>query len=223
MNAKLDVTEMFESVNGEGDEIGRRTIFVRVFGCSANCPDCDTPYSKDKRPPEARLIEPNDIINFCKNRHLKHVTITGGEPFEQKYLNEVLKHLLQNGIKVTIETNGMIYDSSIHNVHVVVSPKPWMLTDKNRDSYFRWGVSGATFKFAGKPSDVMRIRKWFKVLRLKKAFIQPWVDPAKTNISHLRSTYEALLEEVNKQFLQSEDIRVVPQVHKLIWLNKRGV
>ena len=136
---------------------------------------------------------------------------------------ETVDWLQQQGIKISIETNGKIYRDGMRNVHIVVSPKPWMLITENRDSYFRWAVTGATFKFAGTPDDVRRIRKWFKILRLKKAYIQPWIDPKKTNISHMRAALLNLLDEVNKQFKAGEDIRVVPQVHKYIWLDKRGV
>ena len=219
----MKICEMFPSVNGEGDEVGRRTLFVRTFGCSAHCPDCDTPWSWGKETEDVREVEPIEILNEAKKYDLKHITITGGEPFEQENLMEFIGWLQQNGMQITIETNGTVFRDGMRRVHIVVSPKPWMLIDKNRDSYFRWAVVGATFKFAGSPDDVRRIRKWYKILRLKKAYLQPWIDPKKTNISHMRAAYTNILVEVQKQFNDGEDIRVVPQVHKFIWLDKRGV
>jgi len=107
-------------------------------------------------------------------------------------------------------------------VHVVVSPKPWMLIDKNRDAYFYWARMGATFKFAGAPADVDRIRKWYKIIRLSCAYIMPWIDPNKVDTESLNKAYLDLLEEVHIKFNKGEDIRVVPQFHKYVWGNDRG-
>jgi len=224
MNTQLEIVEMFISVNGEGDELGRRTVFVRTFGCSAGCPKCDTPYAKGKRTNEVKSIYPQEIIDFCQKYKMKHVTLTGGEPFEQANVREIIKFLIQHGVGVTIETNGIEKPGALDpRVHVVVSPKPWMLTDENRDSYFYWARWGATFKFAGGPADVERIRKWYKIFRLNKAYIMPWIDPAKTTVQNMRNEYLKLMEAVNEKFNDGEDVRIVPQFHKYIWLNKRGV
>jgi len=224
MNEQVDVVEMFISVNGEGDEMGRRTAFVRVFGCTANCPQCDTPYGKGDKTEEVKKISGQDIINFCHKNHMKHVTITGGEPFEQVGIREIIRFLIQHGVSVTIETNGIQKPEALDpRVHVVVSPKPWMLNDKNRDSYFYWSQWGATFKFAGTPADIERIRKWYKIFRLNKAYIMPWIDPAKTTVANMKNAYIELLAAVNEKFDDGEDIRVVPQFHKYLWLNQRGV
>ena len=226
MNKPIEIVEMFVSINGEGDEIGRRTVFVRTFGCSANCPGCDTPYAKGRKTKVVQTITAGDIILFCRKQHVKHITFTGGEPFEQKHFREYIPYLLQHGLRITIETNGIEKPEGLsnhHNLHVVVSPKPWLLTDKNRDSYFYWARWGATFKFAGGADDVMRIRKWYKIFRLEKAYIQPWIDPKKVSPNDLNTAYLELLEQVHKQFKDDEDIRVVPQFQKYIWGNKRGV
>jgi len=225
MNVDIDVVEMFVSVNGEGDEIGRRTAFIRVFGCSANCPDCDTPYAKGNKTDEVKSIQPQDIIDFVRANKLRHVTITGGEPFEHRSMHDILGFLIQHGINVTVETNGMVKPGGLDpRVHVVVSPKPWMLVDKNRDSYFYWSTWGATFKFAGSPADVERIRKWYKIFRLQKAYIQPWIPPEVKSRNSYRKHYLELLDEVNKRFKDGEDIRITPQWHKLVYgFSSRGV
>jgi len=224
MNENLDIVEMFISINGEGDELGRRTVFVRTFGCSAGCPDCDTPYAKGEKTEEVKVISQQDIVDYCQLHKMKHVTITGGEPFEQRNIRQVINFLLQHGINVTVETNGIAKPGNIDpRAHVVVSPKPWMLVDKNRDSYFYWSQWGATFKFAGTAADVERIRKWYKIFRLQKAYIQPWINPAKTSVQTMRKAYLDLLEAVNAKFDDGEDMRVVPQFHKYLYLNKRGV
>jgi organic radical activating enzyme len=224
-NRILDVVEKFESINGEGDELGRRTYFVRVFGCSANCPGCDTMYSHGKPPATLEHLDASNLVLELREKKIRHVTITGGEPFEQPNLYEFMKHLIQNGIEVTVESNGIIHPTMVAvPSHIVISPKPWMLNDKNRDSYFYWAVQGATFKFVGRPEDVDRIRKWYKIFRLKRAYIMPWVEGKDKTVKSYVKIYLDLLAEVNKKFDESEDIRVVPQFHKILWgFDARGI
>jgi len=225
MNKTLDVIETFESINGEGDELGRRTFFIRVFGCSANCPGCDTAYSHGTPTDTIVHLDADNLINELRHKHVRHITITGGEPFEQRNILDFCQYLIQHGFEITIETNGMNHPSAIPQpAHIVVSPKPWMLTDKNRDAYFYWSLQGATFKFVGRPEDVDRIRKWYKIFRLKKAYIMPWVEGKDKNIKTYVKLYLELLTEVNKKFDDNEDIRVVPQWHKLVWgFDARGI
>jgi organic radical activating enzyme len=187
-----------------------------------------TAYARDLSAENATPIfqlDADELISNLRKKNIHHVTITGGEPFEQKNLNEFMKYLIQHGIEITIETNGTIHPLAVAQpCHIVVSPKPWMLIDKNRDSYFYWSVQGATFKFAGSATDVDRIRKWYKIFRLKKAYIMPWVEQKDKTIKNYVKLYLGLLDEVNKKFDQGEDIRVVPQWHKILYgFDTRGI
>ena len=225
MNKPIDIVEMFVSINGEGSEMGKRTVFIRTFGCTANCPGCDTIYAKGQKTENVKTIFAGDIFKFCKKAGIKHITFTGGEPFEQEHFREYIPYLLQHGYKITIETNGLRPPEGLNShVEVVVSPKPWMLIDKYRDSYFYWSQWGATFKFAGTPDDVPRIRKWFKIFRLTKAYVQPWIPDQLKTVAEYRKIYTDLLSEVHNKFKDDEDIRVVPQWHKIAFgFHKRGI
>lgn len=236
MNAVLKVCEIFPSVNGEGDEMGRRTMFVRCWGCSARCPGCDTAYSvgdlyaisKGYKPaPEETFdIQAPDFSLDMKKKKVSHITITGGEPFEQPDLLEFVTYLIHQGFQVTIETNGMRRPMDLPMpVHYVVSPKPWMLIDKNRDSYQYWARMGATFKFVGSIKDIDRIRKWHRVFRLQTSYLQPWIETAEQKtIEGYVQLYKDILKELNEKCVDGEDIRLVMQLHKIIWgFDTRGV
>ena len=45
----VQLVEMFSSVQGEGPELGARTLFVRFAECDLRCAWCDTPHSWSSR------------------------------------------------------------------------------------------------------------------------------------------------------------------------------
>ena len=42
---KVQVTEIFYSIQGESSHAGKPCVFVRLTGCSLRCGYCDTQYS----------------------------------------------------------------------------------------------------------------------------------------------------------------------------------
>ena len=44
---QLEVSEIFESVQGEGASVGQPCLFVRLAGCNLKCAWCDTRYAWD--------------------------------------------------------------------------------------------------------------------------------------------------------------------------------
>ena len=88
----MKINEIFYSANFEGDETGHLTVFVRTTGCSNKCPGCDTAYAFT----EGKEMNPYEILLEIKKYPVKHVTITGGEPFEQKELKDFVVYLVQH-------------------------------------------------------------------------------------------------------------------------------
>ena len=99
----LDVNEIFESVCGEINGFngcGQISTFIRLNGCNLACRWCDTLYAKGA--PKC-IMHIDDIIAKVKTRH---VTITGGEPFEQSNITKLANQLITREYDVSIETNG---------------------------------------------------------------------------------------------------------------------
>lgn len=111
----LEITEIFESIQGEGPWSGCPVTFIRLAGCNLQCTWCDTEY------PIKEELFVRDILNRC---YRKKVVITGGEPFRQN-IRFLVNRLLQDGYEVQIETNGTLFVTNLpySRITIVCSPK----------------------------------------------------------------------------------------------------
>ncbi len=102
---KGKVSEIFESVQGEGIYLGAQQVFVRLFGCNLKCGFCDTKIDHFEEYEPTRILE--EIKLFPRDCH--SVVFTGGEPLMQKeFLKETLKLTSAFGYKNYLETNGTL-------------------------------------------------------------------------------------------------------------------
>ena len=83
---KLRVNEIFQSIQGEGIQIGAPTIFLRLFGCDLRCAWCDSMHAVEGG--DYQNITLDDIIQEAESHDCKNICITGGEPLLQQ---DVLK------------------------------------------------------------------------------------------------------------------------------------
>lgn len=118
----LKISEYFPSIQGEGPEMGRLALFVRLGQCNLSCDFCDSKYAQDNWL-EVTIIE---VVDYIKRSGLTHIVLTGGEPMLQYNgivkLTRMLKDLNPN-YHVAIETNGSIYNDPSPFDLVVMSPK----------------------------------------------------------------------------------------------------
>ncbi len=108
--------KVFYTLQGEGRYTGVPSVFVRLTGCNLRCAwkeadggltKCDTPYSSFE--PEKSSYKIEDIIQQVLAFNCLHVVITGGEPFLQPKLAELVQKLEAQGKLCTLETNGTRY------------------------------------------------------------------------------------------------------------------
>jgi len=214
---KLKVVEIFHSIQGEGLRIGEPQIFIRLAGCNMRCRWCDTAYSWDEK--DVKEMTPNEIINEIENYPCRSVHITGGEPLIQAEPLEMLIRLLKlKGYFVHLSTNGSIYDKTIFQLCDFVSmdmkpPSSGMKSDlenlwrlyylKGEDCEFKIVIAGEEdLKFA------------LYIIYPKTCgtiILQP---EGGVNIKWL-------VDELKKYNLRN--VRVLPQLHKIIYGKRRGV
>jgi 7-carboxy-7-deazaguanine synthase len=100
--ARLKITEIFRSLQGEADTAGIPTVFVRLTGCPLRCQYCDTAYAFHGG--EWATLE--DILRQVRDYATHHVCVTGGEPLAQQACLALLTGLCDAGLRVSLETSG---------------------------------------------------------------------------------------------------------------------
>lgn len=134
--APLNIQEIFLTLQGEGPFSGSPAVFVRLAGCNLQCPGCDTDYTSKRH--DKTIFEILEEVGnlfegcFCSSNL---VVITGGEPFRQPHVQELICKLLDEGYYVQVETNGTLQlplklvnlaSKQTHlrtGLYVIVSPK----------------------------------------------------------------------------------------------------
>ena len=208
----MRVVEHFLSLQGEGLMIGRLTYFVRTAGCSLRCSWCDTAWSRDFAQGEEMSID--DILALIK---VPNVCLTGGEPLEQKESPELIRRLVQKGITVVLETNGAKDISVVpRDPHVIISMDVKCPSSGMSDTFL---VSN--LEYMSSKDQLKFVIADRSDLDYAERFIQDHPTDANVIFSAVGGLdIKSLAEEVVSKKL---DVRVLPQLHKLIWGNRKGV
>lgn len=103
-DARLRITEIFRSLQGEADTVGMPTTFVRLTGCPLRCRYCDTAYAFTGGEPMSLA----QILERVRELGAHHVCVTGGEPLAQRGVFALMTALCDAGHRVSIETSGAL-------------------------------------------------------------------------------------------------------------------
>ncbi len=118
--SKLRISEIFASLQGEGELMGTPSTFIRTSGCNLRCVWCDTPYASWS--PEGPVMDLSEILQVIEQNGHKHVVLTGGEPMIFAPLVELSHELRARGHHITIETAGTV-DLPVECDLMSISPK----------------------------------------------------------------------------------------------------
>ena len=208
----MKVCEAFRSLQGEGKKIGVPTFFIRTVGCNLKCAWCDTQYATSESGGDMTVDE---IMELTKDE--KDICLTGGEPMLQPDAVELLKRLSDAGKTVVLETNGAVSLKDVpDSENIIISmdikcPGSGM-QDKMDFSNISLLRKKDQLKFV--ISDGIDLE--YSVEILEK--YSPKCEIIFTPVGGM--DIEPLAEEVVERRI---DARVLPQLHKIIWGNKRSV
>lgn len=130
--ARLRITEVFYSLQGEARTVGWPTVFVRLTGCPLRCGYCDTTYAFHG----GEWQSLSDIERRVAAYTPRFVTVTGGEPLAQPACRELLARLASQGYEVSLETSGALAIDGIDaRVSVVMDLKTPGSGEVDRNRY----------------------------------------------------------------------------------------
>ena len=132
----MKISELFFSIQGEGELTGVPSVFVRTSGCNLRCRWCDTKYASWK--PEGDNVTINDLLDKVCSYPARHVVISGGEPMIAKGIEEFVHLLKESGKHITIETAGTISPNGIQCDLASLSPKLSDSTPNEGDINKEW-------------------------------------------------------------------------------------
>jgi 7-carboxy-7-deazaguanine synthase len=238
---KIPVLEIFgPTIQGEGMVIGQKTMFVRTAGCDYSCAWCDSAFTWDgSAKDDVRLMTAEEIWNELSEiggKRFSHVTISGGNPALLSSLDRLLSIFKENNIQSALETQGSRWQDWFYDIDdLTISPKPPssnMNTDFDKLDFIIQNLMENESKFSLKvvvfSDEDLRYAKIVHNRYPKVPFYiqtgNPEVMEENTNklVSDLLNDYEILIEKVSMDE-ELNQVRVLPQLHTLVWGNKRGV
>ncbi len=104
----FQISEIFQSIQGESTYAGVPCVFIRLAGCNLECDWCDTTYANE--PGAGAEMTLDEIVGEVEKFNVDQglVEITGGEPCRQPGTPELTRRLLSIGYCVLLETNGSV-------------------------------------------------------------------------------------------------------------------
>lgn len=213
----MRISEIFYSLQGEGVQIGLPTIFVRCFGCDLRCSWCDTMYAVEGT--DFVYLSVEEVYSEIQKYRSKRICLTGGEPLLQgAELTGLMKLLLNNDYSVVLETSGHRLPPDIFwNENCVISMDckcPSSGMEKKMDfSLFRKLRDRDQLKFV--IGDETDYKYAVKVLKTNDIYANIIFQPV----------YGCNIGDIADKILRDglDNVRTMPQLHKMIWGEKRGV
>lgn len=238
--SKIPVIEMFgPTIQGEGAVIGVKTMFVRTYGCDYRCSWCDSAFTWDGSGKDmVRMLEPEEIMNellALAGNNFDSVTISGGNPaLLGDSMGQFVDLLHERGIQAAIETQGSRWQDWFYEIDALtISPKPpssgmkidWVVLDGILEK----------LKVPGKGAHSLKVvvfneedYAYAKMVHQRFPGVQLYLQPGNDNVSEPGDISGRLLGRLEWLFnlvIADPDmnrVRVLPQLHALIWHNKRG-
>jgi 7-carboxy-7-deazaguanine synthase len=233
----IAVSEIFgPTVQGEGAVIGKPTVFVRTGGCDYRCRWCDSKFAVlPEYRDDWRRMSPEEVFAQIKVLSPEPilVTLSGGNPALQP-LEALIRLGKAEGYRFAIETQGTVARDWFHNLdYLTISPKPpssGMQTDWDKLTHCAAaggpGTETVMKVVVFDDADYTYAKEVASRFPDLPMYLQVGNDQlpeegAEPNPRRLLDRYEWL---VNKVVADGwNDVTVLPQLHTLVWGNKRGV
>lgn len=240
MVKQFKVAEVFgPTIQGEGPAIGKPVYFVRFGGCDYRCSWCDSMHAVD--PDKVALLPAmysNEIIDQIQHLPIgaTDVVLSGGNPLLWD-LTAFVTDLSNLGYWIHVETQGTLFRSWLNWVdEIIISPKPpssGTETDPTVTAKFLQQLDGVSKRRMGAMNISMKYVVFDRIdytyvldaveqLGLEEVFISVGTRPEDTS-EDLLERYRQIISMIWERPPAVSTIRVLPQMHVLLWGHKLGV
>ncbi|GED59759.1 7-carboxy-7-deazaguanine synthase QueE [Brevibacillus formosus] len=238
----IPVLEIFgPTIQGEGMVIGQKTMFVRTAGCDYRCNWCDSAFTWDgSARDEIRQMSPEAVweeLTRLGGDRFSHVTISGGNPALLAGIGDLIALLKEHGIRTAVETQGSKWQPWLPQIDdITISPKPpssgmdtdFQALDRIVHELLEQKHPGLSLKVVVfDDADFAYARAIHQRFPEVPFYLQPGnSDLTDADTPRLRDKLLESFEWLIDQAMSAPDMndaKVLPQLHALVWGNKRGV
>ena len=233
----LRIAEIFgPTIQGEGALIGEPTVFVRAGGCDYRCSWCDSLHAVDSAyrhtwTPMSDAEIWDEVFRLSGGQALT-VSLSGGNPAIQDF-GPLIARGRAAGYRFACETQGSVSRPWFGDLDtLVLSPKP-----PSSGESVDWAAFAACVK-AGQTARQMVMKivifdeadyDWAKDAHARHPDLPLYLQPGNPDVDpespvdpkDLADRLEWLTERAMTDGWFTP--RILPQLHVLIWGNKRGV
>ena len=226
------VSEIFESIQGEGNYAGVYSLFIRFQFCNLTCNWCDTKYTWAEKSGTYKEYTANELKNIIAKSNAHHIIFTGGEPSLFR-----LDQLVVDGKMFHVETNATIIPTEalsidlkdktkiirasmlaevINNFNWVVSPKLSNSRQKANESAIKYWADfkNCIFKFIAKSAfDIDEIEQVINLFN---------IDKRKVYIGLEGFTLQSQLQPELVDEIIKHGYNYSPRLHIVLWGTTRG-
>lgn len=228
------ISELFHSIQGEGELTGVPSVFVRTSGCNLRCTWCDTPYASWNPEGEPRTFA-QILAEIESHPFARHVVLTGGEPMIAKDIRALAAEIKKTGRHITIETAATVAPQGIACDLASLSPKllnsapdpiehqAW----RQKHEATRWqpevvrawiDAYAYQFKFViARPEDVDELEHMLAALHREIPRHKVLLMPEATSLEKMRSRAAWLAE-----LCKAHGYRYAHRLHIELYGNRRG-
>lgn len=243
MNNTANIKEVFSSIQGEGNYIGYKQLFIRFSGCNLSCNYCDTDFKnaefcninyenqikKIKNDISVETLK-NITMDFYQKPH-HSISFTGGEPLLQtEFINKFINSLKSEiNTKYFLETNGSLPDELlkiIGNIDII-SMDIKLESSTNQPSLF--DLNEDFIKIAKKYQKEIYVKLVItnnilndeikKVANILEKYNTPLILQPKMNGNKVDVSTQNLIKTFEKFNELLKNVRIIPQTHKFLNLN----
>jgi 7-carboxy-7-deazaguanine synthase len=177
------------------------------------CEWCDTKYAFF----EGTEMTVEEVMKEIRKHKTRWACITGGEPLLQKDVYALIYQLLKEEYNILIQTNG-----SISLIDIPCEDTIFINMDvKTPSSKMQDRLLDDNLEILGKKDSIKFVIADEEDYKYMKQFLKEHEIESEVIVQpEGNKNYKELVEKVLKDRL---NIRVLPQLHKLIWGDKHGV